>query len=392
MNSNIGKHISQRRKELGLTQEMLAERLHVTRQSVSNYETARSQPDIEMLKALAEALDTDIETLLYGTPKPPVTADPALVPVLAETGLSAALAAAVWILQNILTKRISFNDIYLWANQIVLQYILAPLAIGILLYQTARLIMILTKKQLPDKVSKIMHIALLVIPAVICMILLIGSVELIRSTTDPAYYEIIYDENQMISQTTHLPYSSFCYDVLMRAMHPKSVLSLWLYAFFFLAGLCAPKPAKLRRPVLAASAAILILLGTAGIHAHLPLLSLKASDPTDAYYSLARPVTVIFTVWQEKDGVLRKGTTWRRDPLSYIQSIHYRDQKIRIGNDIPFIVDDSEAEQSFSFRKWLLLSKEEKIIGSSQSLNHDLDSLRKASPEGLMIITARKDD
>ena len=76
--NNIGKHISQRRKELGLTQEMLAERLHVTRQSVSNYETARSQPDIEMLKSLAEALDTDIETLLYGTSKPPVTADPAL--------------------------------------------------------------------------------------------------------------------------------------------------------------------------------------------------------------------------------------------------------------------------------------------------------------------------
>ena len=196
----------------------------------------------------------------------------------------------------------------------------------------------------------------------------------------------------MISQTSKLPYSSFCYDFLMRAIHPKSVLSLWLYAFFFLAGLCAAKPAKQRRPVLAASAAMLILLCTAGIHAHLPLLSLKASDPADAYYSLARPVTVIFTVWQEKDGVLRKGTTWRRDPLSSIQSIHYRDQEIRIGNDIPFILNDDGEDLSFSFRKWLLLSNKEKIIGSSQSLNHDLDSLRKESPQGLMIITARKDD
>ena len=390
--NNIGKHISQRRKELGLTQEMLAERLHVTRQSISNYETARSQPDIEMLKSLEEALDTDIETLLYGTSKPHVTADPALIPVLTETGLCAALAAAVWILQNILTKRISFNDLYLWANRIVLQYILAPLAIGILLYQTARLIMILTKKQLPSKAAKILHIVLLVIPAVICVLLLIGSVELIRSNTDPAFYEIIYDENQMISQATHLPYSSFCYDFLLRAMHPKSVLSLWLYAFFFLAGLCAAKPAKQRRPVLAVYAAALILLCTAGIHAHLPLLSLKASDPTDAYYSLARPETIIFTVWQEKDGVLKKGMTWRRDPLNSIHSIHYRNQEIRIGNDIPFILNDDGEDLSFSFRKWLLLSNKEKIIGSSQSLNYDLDYLRNNAPQGLMIITARKDD
>ena len=40
--------------------------LHVTRQTISNYETGRSRPDVEMLAELAQALDADIKELLYG--------------------------------------------------------------------------------------------------------------------------------------------------------------------------------------------------------------------------------------------------------------------------------------------------------------------------------------
>lgn len=40
--------------------------LHVTRQTVSNYETGRSRPDVEMLTELAQALDVDIKELVYG--------------------------------------------------------------------------------------------------------------------------------------------------------------------------------------------------------------------------------------------------------------------------------------------------------------------------------------
>lgn len=47
-----------------LSQDHLAQVLHVTRQTVSNYETGRSRPDVEMLAALAQALDTDVKELL----------------------------------------------------------------------------------------------------------------------------------------------------------------------------------------------------------------------------------------------------------------------------------------------------------------------------------------
>lgn len=61
----VGACISRERKKAGLSQEALAERLHVTRQTISNWEGGKSLPDIESLKALAQALDVPIERLIY---------------------------------------------------------------------------------------------------------------------------------------------------------------------------------------------------------------------------------------------------------------------------------------------------------------------------------------
>lgn len=63
---DIGKNIRALRMRKKLSQDQLAQILHVTRQTISNYETGRSQPDVEMLTALAEALSVDVKELLYG--------------------------------------------------------------------------------------------------------------------------------------------------------------------------------------------------------------------------------------------------------------------------------------------------------------------------------------
>ena len=63
---DIGKNIRTLRVERDMSQDQLAEALHVTRQTVSNYETGRSRPDVEMLTALAEALGADVKEVLYG--------------------------------------------------------------------------------------------------------------------------------------------------------------------------------------------------------------------------------------------------------------------------------------------------------------------------------------
>lgn len=52
------------RRNKGFTQEDLASRLHVTRQTVSKWEKGLSVPDAELLTLLAEELETDVGVLL----------------------------------------------------------------------------------------------------------------------------------------------------------------------------------------------------------------------------------------------------------------------------------------------------------------------------------------
>lgn len=65
---SIAKNIKKLREEKQLTQEKLAEKLFVTRQAVSNWETGKNQPDIDTLTNLAAVLEVDIKELLYGPP------------------------------------------------------------------------------------------------------------------------------------------------------------------------------------------------------------------------------------------------------------------------------------------------------------------------------------
>ena len=54
------------RQDKGINQNQLAEQLHVTRQAVSNWETGKTQPDIETLTQLAEFFEVSVEQLIYG--------------------------------------------------------------------------------------------------------------------------------------------------------------------------------------------------------------------------------------------------------------------------------------------------------------------------------------
>ena len=64
--SGVAGNIRKYRAQRALTQDGLAEKLHVTRQTVSNWETGKNQPDLDMLEALAEALEIDVSALFGG--------------------------------------------------------------------------------------------------------------------------------------------------------------------------------------------------------------------------------------------------------------------------------------------------------------------------------------
>ena len=63
-NNEIGKFIARCRKEKGLTQKELGEKLFVTDKAVSKWERGVSLPDITILEKLADELDTDIYSIL----------------------------------------------------------------------------------------------------------------------------------------------------------------------------------------------------------------------------------------------------------------------------------------------------------------------------------------
>lgn len=69
--ANVGKNIRNIRTQNKMTQDELAEKLFVSRQTVSNYETGKSNPDIDMLVKIAGVLNTDVNILIFGIPTPP---------------------------------------------------------------------------------------------------------------------------------------------------------------------------------------------------------------------------------------------------------------------------------------------------------------------------------
>jgi len=62
----VSDSIKKLRKEKNMTQDELAEKLCVTRQAVSNWETGKTEPDVETLTRLAEIFDVSVEYIIYG--------------------------------------------------------------------------------------------------------------------------------------------------------------------------------------------------------------------------------------------------------------------------------------------------------------------------------------
>lgn len=60
----LGENMMQLRKRKGMSQQALADELHVVRQTISKWEKNLSVPDAEALTRLADALDTTVQELL----------------------------------------------------------------------------------------------------------------------------------------------------------------------------------------------------------------------------------------------------------------------------------------------------------------------------------------
>lgn len=71
----LSENIRTIRKSKGLSQEELAEKIHVVRQTVSKWEQGLSVPDADLLLALSDTLETPVSTLLGETISAPEAGD-----------------------------------------------------------------------------------------------------------------------------------------------------------------------------------------------------------------------------------------------------------------------------------------------------------------------------
>ena len=62
----LGSRIKKYRNELNLSQEALAEKVYVTRQTISNWENDKNYPDISSLLRLGEIFNVSVDVLLKG--------------------------------------------------------------------------------------------------------------------------------------------------------------------------------------------------------------------------------------------------------------------------------------------------------------------------------------
>ena len=67
--SDFSSNLRRLRKRAGLSQDALAEKLSVARQTVSSWERGNSYPDLDMLVRISDALATDPNELLYPNQK-----------------------------------------------------------------------------------------------------------------------------------------------------------------------------------------------------------------------------------------------------------------------------------------------------------------------------------
>lgn len=126
--AEVGKNIKKIRKEKNLTQDELAECLHCTRQTISNYENGKSEPDIELLIEIARVLEVEINDLIYGYKKRENRKKEkvrAVITLLAALLLQAVIAALMPLAREYGWKQLAPEPMYL------LRYVLRPFAMAL---------------------------------------------------------------------------------------------------------------------------------------------------------------------------------------------------------------------------------------------------------------------
>ncbi|HPE15405.1 MAG TPA: helix-turn-helix transcriptional regulator [Oscillospiraceae bacterium] len=201
----VAKNIKKLRLGRKLTQEDLAQALFVTRQTVSNWENGKSQPDIDSLVKIAEALGTDAAALIYGPPSSEARTQE-IVRFAVSGGVLLVLCAAFHVLAPLAVKMARERFIILPQYLLGLYYL--PLLWFVAGFTVVQGLGILgAARPLRWKHRKVLRIAALAIVLLYAGLLLPFSTGLLRSLVEQLRYKAnpaLFPNG--LQNTLHLPY------------------------------------------------------------------------------------------------------------------------------------------------------------------------------------------
>jgi transcriptional regulator with XRE-family HTH domain len=127
---DIGKNIKEYRISRNLSQEELAEKLGLSKRTISNYESGRSRPNLDMLKKIAEELEVEINEIVYGASAVEKKGKHKIA-VMSVSGVVIAAAVAVLIMGGNFANRL-LRDADLWGFVDAYIYLVRPLMMFII--------------------------------------------------------------------------------------------------------------------------------------------------------------------------------------------------------------------------------------------------------------------
>ena len=128
----IGKKLKDARIKSGLTQEIIAEKINVSRQTISNWENEKSYPDIVSVIELSNLYSISLDDLLKGDEKMMEHLEESTNIVKSNKKLIGAIILSVIIVMLLITLNMFLPDnIY----YLVIVFCLAIVSASILIYQ-----------------------------------------------------------------------------------------------------------------------------------------------------------------------------------------------------------------------------------------------------------------
>ncbi len=383
--NTVGKNLKTLRKRSGMKQEDLAEKIHVTRQTISNYETGKSQPDIETLTMLAEALGTDINEVIYGVRKETVSADRHTSSLFMIAGmiLSAVLGTVSYLYMNSLFLR-GRNHFISLPESYVIRMAVLPYCLFAGLYFAGQLAQ--TGLNLHQGFRKSMHMISLVLTIMLSAFPAAASWSLMRS---------FRSGTQMPEQTVF---------VLMQLISHTGLILLCAAVLGFLTGISGYFSEQLlhgkngKKKLAGIFAAVLfipcLILGRFWYLCDSPFVyQLQKTDYRIRYHLPCEEM--ILKIYRRQDGELKSSTVYVPE-----RDFHYAD--IMLSADYPVWAEikpaavgvrsepDPELYEKIRGRSYIVPGEQEQIIciDENHSLNGSLNAYLEGSDD-LILVTIK---